>query len=182
MARLVVRPLRQTYPIWSNTLLNDPFVDETLNFFFGQPKTASKTNGNGNGETYYSPRLNLVEDQDSYYAYFMLPGVNLDKLEVEAVDNKVSIKGESAAPVFGPQTPAEGEKPVYRWLHHELPTSALKFRREFELPLAIDLEQIKAAYENGVLRLMLPKAASTKPRKIAVQVAESGPAQLQEGQ
>jgi HSP20 family molecular chaperone IbpA len=44
------------------------------------------------------------------------------------------------------------------------------------------LEQIKAAYENGVLRLMLPKAASTKPRKIAVQVAESGPAQLQEGQ
>jgi HSP20 family protein len=182
----VVRPLRQTYPIWSNSVFNDPFFNEAFNWFFGETRNSRNgTSKASTGETYYSPRLNVVEDNDNYYVYLMLPGVNPEKLEVTSLDNKVTIKGESEIPAFGPQAAAqteegEGEKPAYRWLHRELPTGNVTFKREFELPLTLDADNVQATYDNGVLRLLLPKAPVAKPRKISVQAALAS-AQLTEG-
>jgi HSP20 family protein len=171
MSRYIIRPVRQTYPLWQNGAFSDPFFNEALNIFLGD--RPAKTNGNGNNDkAYYSPRLNLVEDQNNFYVYLMLPGMNPDKLDVTVQENKLTVKGESEGAVFGPQAPAEGEEqPKYRWLLRELPVSPVSFQREVELPLAVDAEQVQATYDNGILRLLLPKAASVKPRKVTVQSA-----------
>lgn len=42
------------------------------------------------------------------------------------------------------------------------------FHRVFEISEEIDADNIDADYKNGVLTLTLPKAASSKPKKIAV--------------
>lgn len=44
------------------------------------------------------------------------------------------------------------------------------FTRRFSLPTNIDAEHIEAKLENGVLSVLLPKAAEAKPRQIEVTV------------
>ncbi len=44
------------------------------------------------------------------------------------------------------------------------------FARRFALPRNIDAEQVEAKLENGVLSVLLPKAAEAKPRQIEVSV------------
>jgi HSP20 family protein len=43
------------------------------------------------------------------------------------------------------------------------------FSREVTLPVLVDADKVQASYENGVLRLVLPKSEAAKPRKITVQ-------------
>jgi len=42
------------------------------------------------------------------------------------------------------------------------------FRRSFRLPQTVDAENIEAHLENGILTVVLPKAATAKPRTIEV--------------
>ena len=45
------------------------------------------------------------------------------------------------------------------------------FTRSFTLPTTIDTASVKAAYENGVLRIDLSRRAEAKPRQIKVSVS-----------
>ena len=45
------------------------------------------------------------------------------------------------------------------------------FRRAFELPAAVDADQVEATHRNGVLMLRLPKTAEAKPRQISVRAS-----------
>jgi HSP20 family protein len=40
------------------------------------------------------------------------------------------------------------------------------------LPALVDADKVEANYENGVLKLTLPKSEAAKPRKIAVKAGE----------
>jgi HSP20 family protein len=42
------------------------------------------------------------------------------------------------------------------------------FYRSFALPRRVDAEKISAAYDNGVLRIRVPKTEDSKPRQIKV--------------
>ena len=42
------------------------------------------------------------------------------------------------------------------------------FTRELTLPTLVDADKVEARYENGMLKLTLPKAEAAKPRKITV--------------
>jgi HSP20 family protein len=44
-----------------------------------------------------------------------------------------------------------------------------RFKRSFTLPEETDSEQIKAAYNDGVLELTIPKPPSSKLKKITIQ-------------
>ena len=55
-------------------------------------------------------------------------------------------------------------------LRHERPTGT--FGRAFTLPFPVDSEKVEAAYNNGVLKVTLPKIAAVKPRTIPVKVGE----------
>ena len=46
------------------------------------------------------------------------------------------------------------------------------FEGTFTLPATVDPEKIKAAYENGVLTITLPKVEAAKPHLIKVEVAQ----------
>ncbi|HZR40762.1 MAG TPA: Hsp20/alpha crystallin family protein [Ktedonobacteraceae bacterium] len=45
--------------------------------------------------------------------------------------------------------------------------------RSVTLPSAIDVNQVQATYEHGVLTLRVPKAAGAKPKQIPIQVKEA---------
>ena len=101
--------------------------------------------------------VDLWETKDAYQLRADLPGVAPDELEINATSDSISISGE-----------VKGQADVTEagWLRQERRVG--KFQRAFSFPIAIDPAKVEAAFENGVLHLVLPKAESTKPRTIKV--------------
>lgn len=173
---ITVRPTRltRTAPVWSN----DPIFDEAFNWVFGPSRRATQAT---EATATFNFKLNVAQDENNYYIYAVLPGANPEKLEVNVLENKVTISGEIAAASFGPQS--EGaEQPKLRWLHRELPTNVTRFQRELALPVAVDAEKVQAQYQDGVLRLVVPQAAAVKPHKVAVVAGKSAQPILPETQ
>lgn len=104
------------------------------------------------------PLLNVWEDADNLYAEAELPGMQLDKINIFVSDgNKLTIQGERSLP----EAPAGAV-----WHRRERGFGA--FNRTFLLPVEVQWNKVDARFENGVLRLTLPKSERVKPRRIPV--------------
>lgn len=111
---------------------------------------------NGQSRSAY-PALNIWENENSLFVETELPGFQLDHLEMYVTGgNQLSIKGERKQPEMGDGT----------WHRQERGFGA--FSRMIELPHPIDSDNVSAAFEDGVLRITLPKSEAAKPRRIAV--------------
>jgi HSP20 family protein len=107
--------------------------------------------------TVAAPALSVWEDEHAVYAETDLPGVDPAKIDVTITEgNQLTVQGERAAPQFENAA----------WVRQERPFG--KFTRVIELPALVDADKVEAKYENGVLRLTLPKHEAAKPRKITV--------------
>ena len=112
------------------------------------PKVAEKT-------TFVRPLANVSETADGFVVEAELPGVSRSGLDVTVENGELVIVGHrTAAPTLGQQ--------LYR------ETRVADFRRVFELDSSIDATKISAHLDSGLLKLVLPKAESVKPRKIEV--------------
>jgi HSP20 family protein len=150
MSRIIVNPYRTPVAIWQ-----DPFFNQALKW---------ATNGtNGNSTTSATLRLNVYQDENNFYVYAYAPNANAGKFDVTVLDNKLTIAGETVENNFAP----EGEGITA--LHKELPaTKPAKFERTITLPAGVSAEEVAANFENGVLKLTLPKVPQAKARRIAV--------------
>jgi HSP20 family protein len=107
------------------------------------------------------PLLNVWEDENALYVEADLPGIDPAKLDVTVTEgNHLTVQGERAAPEVAGAV----------WVRQERPTG--KFVRSVGLPALVDADKVEARYENGVLRLTLPKHEAAKPRKIQVKAGE----------
>lgn len=96
-----------------------------------------------------------------------LPGVQPSDLDLKVHQNQVTITGKVA------NTGASEDAKGATWLAKELWSG--EFRRSVTLPFAVDTDAAAASFENGVLRVTLPKAESAKPRTIAINGAAPSP-------
>jgi HSP20 family protein len=101
--------------------------------------------------------VNVREDEDAYILNALVPGLKADDLNIQVLDDVVSISGEFQADETG-------------YLVHELPHGS--FRRSLRLPVALDASKAEARITDGVLTLRLTKAESARPRTIKVAVKE----------
>ena len=93
--------------------------------------------------------LNVNEDKDNLQITAELPGVQRADLNVEIVDDVLSLTATRK------QAGADGEQTV-------------SFAREFNLPYPVQSDKIDAELKDGILRLTLPKVEAVKPRKIVI--------------
>jgi len=93
--------------------------------------------------------VSVQEDKDNLNVTAELPGVARDDINVELVDDVLSLS--ASRKVAG----AEGEQ-------------NLAFARSFTLPCAVQADKVAAELKDGILRLTLPKAEAAKPRKITI--------------
>lgn len=99
--------------------------------------------------------VDVREEEDAYILSALVPGLKAEDLNIQVLENVVSIEGEY-----------KDEEPSF--LMSELPRGA--FRRSLRMPSEIDSEKVEARIEDGVLTLRLPKAESARPKKIQVTV------------
>lgn len=107
----------------------------------------------------WTPATNLVETADAYEVSMNLAGFDRDDIEVTVDQGVLTITGERAEE-------HEGEERNY----HLKERSVGRFSRSFSLPTSVDAENVSATYENGVLRVDLPKQEEARTRKIEVSV------------
>lgn len=105
------------------------------------------------------PPVDVIEDVSGITLYADLPGMPKDRLSLQVESDTLTIEGELALDL------PEGMEAT----HAEV--SLPRFRRVFTLSKELDSDKISAQFNNGVLKLRIPKAAHAQPRKIAIQVA-----------
>jgi HSP20 family protein len=110
----------------------------------------------------WAPALDISERTDAYLVTVELPGVKLDDLQITMEDGLLTIQGER-------QVTSESSKEQY----HRVERSSGAFRRSITLPAHVMADAVEASMEDGVLRILVPKADEAKPTRI--QVTPGGP-------
>lgn len=108
------------------------------------------------------PAVNIRESADNYEVEMAAPGMRKEDFKVELDGNNLTISSE----MQNQQEEKEGERYTRREYSYQ------SFQRTFTLPKnVVDVDQINAKYENGVLRLLIPKreeARQKPPRMIEI--------------
>lgn len=107
----------------------------------------------------WKPALDVYENKDNFVVKAELPGMKKEDIEVSLHDGSLSISGERKTE----SKHEEGE--VYR-----AERFFGRFQRTVTLPTAVAADKVKAAYNDGVLTITLPKTEEAKPKKIDVSV------------
>ncbi len=118
------------------------FVDE---FFQELPGNLVKDWNSG------FPPVNIYETKDAYHLELNAPGRNKEDFSIN-VDNGLL--------TVGFEKNEETKTEDYKTIRKEF--SYKTFKRSFNLDERIDAGTIQAKYENGVLKLVLPKKEQTK--------------------
>jgi len=103
------------------------------------------------------PRVDVTETDKEIEITAELPGLEDKDVQVDVADNVLIIKGEKKA---------EKDEKDRNYRVYERSYGSLY--RALELPSGVDVDAIKASLSNGVLRVTVPKPASTKVKKVEV--------------
>ncbi|HEX8553001.1 MAG TPA: Hsp20/alpha crystallin family protein [Abditibacteriaceae bacterium] len=126
---------------------------------FSPARTATGRNEDtqSGGAQSWSPAVDVVETETEIVLHAELPGMKKEEIELQLSGDTLTIRGERAC-VQG----KSGEN------FHRIERRYGKFARTFQIETSIDAEKVAAAYDDGVLTVRLPKAASARPRQIEI--------------
>lgn len=107
--------------------------------------------------------LDITSGEDSITIEAALPGIHPEDVEITVHQDTLTIGVKEQAE----QETREGQR-VYRELRRSSGS------RTLTLPSGLDLDRADASFENGMLRLEIPRAEQAKPRQIAVKTVTEG--------
>jgi len=114
------------------------------------------------GETHWIPNTDVYDADGSLVIKVELSGMCREDLELTIDGNRLMISG---------QRPDGSRGPKCKFLVMEINYGP--FECVFEIPAGYDLTQAKAAYQNGFLRIDVPKAVSSSAKTVLVPVTEA---------
>ncbi len=106
------------------------------------------------------PPIIVSANEEHVFVRAELPGIKIADLDIQVVDDVLTIKGER-------KSVAVTAKTTYLRRERNYGT----FARSIMLPEKVDVETVSASYKNGVLLVKLPKAAEAKPKQVVIQKA-----------
>lgn len=109
----------------------------------------------------WAPAIDVYEYPDRFVVYVEVPGVDGNSVDVTCVGNCLTVRGEKRRPPeVGSDTPS-----LYRDRRFG------SFSRTVDLSGKIQVDQVAARYQNGVLEIVVPKTESERPRSVRVEVS-----------
>jgi HSP20 family protein len=150
-----------------NTPVSNEFVglrqamDQLLNeSFVGSPFRTLWSRGTGSGQTAWPLPLDVYATEQEVVVVAAVPGMRPEDLQVTYNQGTLTLAGTI-------QNVAEGEDAKgATWYAHELWSG--QFRRSLSLPFEVDADKAEASFEHGIVRIVLPKAETAKPKTIAI--------------
>jgi HSP20 family protein len=119
----------------------------------------------GIGRGAWAPSVDIYENKDQIVLEAELPGMKQEDFDLSIENNVLTLRGER-----------KFEKTDETDNYHRVERSYGAFTRSFTLPQTVSAEGANAEYNNGVLRVTLPKREETKARRIQVSGTGTGPA------
>lgn len=107
-----------------------------------------------------SMRTDIVEKEDGYELEVDLPGFKKEDIKIELVDNVLEISAETSS--------ENEDKKDGKYIRRERYQG--RQVRKMVVPDGTKQEDIKASFENGVLKVELPKPEEVKPERKAIEV------------
>src|SRR5271170_7504502 len=107
----------------------------------------------------FAPAVDVYEDEHNVTLKIEVPGIDEKDIDVRLENNTLTVHGER-------KLEKEEKEENYRRVERQYGT----FTRSFTLPSSVDLEQVSADYDKGVLKINFPKKAEAKPKLIKVNV------------
>jgi HSP20 family protein len=105
----------------------------------------------------FLPTTDLVETEKQFEVTVDLPGLKPEEVKVELKNGELWISGKR-----------EEEKEEKGKTYHRIERRHGEFRRVLLLPSTINEEKIDAKFENGVLKITVPKSEEVKTKHIEV--------------
>jgi HSP20 family protein len=133
---------------WSN-------LRDELNSFFELPFWSGFGRA-GQLFTGWSPALDLYQSSDNVVAVVELPGMRKEDIDISLHDGTLTISGERKRESTGDEKAERTERYIGT------------FRRSIALPTTVDVNKVRASYQDGILTVTLPKAEEAKPKQIQV--------------
>jgi HSP20 family protein len=115
--------------------------------FFGKDLTAAPSN--------VFPPVNIYQDKANIYLTAELPGMETADVSIDIEQNNIQIRGDRKI---------ENEKLFY----HRRERESGSFSRKLEFKSKIDTDKVSAELKDGILKVTMPKAQESQPKKIAV--------------
>ena len=109
----------------------------------------------------WAPQIDIKDDEDHYIVLADIPGVDPNQIDISLENRVLTLKGEKKAEQIE-------EKSNYRYRERQVGS----FYRQFTLPSSVDSENIKAAYQHGVLSITIPKQKN-EAKNIAIKIADN---------
>lgn len=115
-----------------------------------------KTDWLGGTEVYPTaqwPAVNIIEHESGFELEVVVPGMKKEDFHVEVEQDIMSIRAELEV---------KKQEKEEKYTRREF--RARSFRRNFTLPETVDTNNIQADYQDGILRLSLPKKEEALPK------------------
>lgn len=103
------------------------------------------------------PPADIKETDEAMIVTLELPGVEKEDIEIAAVNDDLSVSAKRSI------EPEQGESAQKREQSYDL------FKRTVKLPYSIKSGQAKAAFNNGLLTVTLPKENATIRNRISIE-------------
>jgi HSP20 family protein len=104
-----------------------------------------------NASSFGHPPVNIHETPDAFHLELNVPGRKKEDFKINVENSLLTISFEKKD-----ETAVEGYKTVRKEFSYK------SFKRSFNLDQQVDADNIQAKYENGLLKLLLPKKAEAK--------------------
>ena len=102
------------------------------------------------------PAADVYESDGEYTVAVDLPGIDRATLDISVDDDRLTIKGHRVA---------------QDTTRHRAECPSGKFLKTFSVPAAVDQNDIRADYKDGVLQVHLPKRAERKSQRVKIKVS-----------
>ncbi|KAG0742382.1 hypothetical protein G6F57_007125 [Rhizopus arrhizus] len=168
----------------SNRFFSEAFRDMQRAFslleqpgIFDLARRSALADGNTWNSLSRYPATDMVETPQSFELQAEVPGYEKKDIQIELADSRTlvlsgSMKRETSSGNHQPSTEGSSETAVSKevnspqWWTNERVTGS--FQRSFSFPTPINADGIKANYENGVLKITVPKSAEEAKKLIEI--------------
>ena len=107
----------------------------------------------------WSPKVEVSESKDAFTLKAEVPGIEPKDIQLTLENGVLTLRGEKRQ---------EAEQKDERWYRTE--RSYGSFVRALRLPAPVDGTKVNAAFKNGVITVVLPKAAEARGQTIPIQI------------
>jgi len=136
----------------------DPFrelstLQDRINRVFNEQLTRGESEKTGKA---WAPVVDILESENDLIVRAEIPGVKREDIDVEVTAESLTVSGERKF----------DEESKDNYLRVERAYGP--FTRSFSIGIPVQPDKVKAAYKDGVLEIVVPKAETVKPKKIEI--------------